>query len=55
MTRSYEGWVDHFSAHETTTEWIVKGTGTVEVEVNFQRGGKVNVAVAVDGDAEAKM
>lgn len=51
----YEGWVDHFSAHEKTVEWVVKGTGTVEVEVDFQRGGKVRALVTVDGDAESKL
>jgi hypothetical protein len=51
----YEGWIDHFSAHEKTVEWVVKGTGTVEIEVDFQRGGKVKAVVAVDGEADSKL
>ena len=51
----YEGWTDHFSAHETTVEWVVKGEGKVEVEVDFQRGGEVSATVTVDGDAPSKL
>ena len=27
------------NTHETTVEWIVRGDGTIDVEVDYQRGG----------------
>ena len=40
------------NAHEAHLEWIVHGSGAVEVEVDFQRGGVHRCAVRVGAEAK---
>ena len=35
----YENWTDRFNANECQLEWVVSGSGTVRISLDFQRGG----------------
>ena len=40
------------NAHEAHLEWIVHGSGAVEVEVDFQRGGVHRCAARIGAEAK---
>jgi hypothetical protein len=37
--------------HEATVEWVVQGSGTLDIEVDYQRGGKHRCSVHIGGGA----
>jgi hypothetical protein len=41
----YENWTDRFNANECQLEWVVAGSGTVRISLDFQRGGVHEVEV----------
>lgn len=41
------------NAFEAELQWVVSGTGTLAVELDFQRGGVLTAQLEVDGAREA--